>query len=156
MAIWQFEVLLLPADAVRTREGTIPPTVPATLLDVDELWGGAPFEASDRAWLDSALPADCSSYRGVLCWGTDQGNRVSVVVRGRCIEEMSVRIDVRRVDDAFLRFTCALADRWGCVFLFPDYRVIPSMEGELRAAIAESDAARFVADSEGFLDDLRS
>jgi hypothetical protein len=81
----------------------------------------------------------------------DDGDRIDVVWCDRSLEEISIRIDVRRLSFAFLESVVEIATRHGLILLLEDGRAINPEVGELLEVIKISAASRFVADPIAFL-----
>ncbi len=118
MAIWHFELALLPADSK-------PPRL------TNHGWVGQPLDRESVALLRpfisgllgrNAAHTSCTDPKNpavgsVLSYGSQDGNRIDLVDRGEEGIEAWATIDARSDADAFCAFLCQLASFWDCEFL---------------------------------------
>jgi hypothetical protein len=101
------------------------------------------------------LPSAPSWSPDVEIWGTDDGNRIDLLLDGARVAEVYLRVDVRQLPNAFLNSVVKLAQRFDCLWVTADdMQVLEPGVRALAATIQNSEAARFVADPELFLDEL--
>ncbi|MFG0253173.1 MAG: hypothetical protein ACF8NJ_09900 [Phycisphaerales bacterium JB038] len=149
MATWQLDVYVVPREAV---EGQLPNSVDAFLNG--DWWANRDLAPEALDALTEGLPRLPSWSRSVRAWGVEDGNRLDHVVDGGHLEEFRVRLDARSPDDDFIRRIIDFAVSSDCRIVTEDLRVLPPLESELKAALLDSRAARFVRDSQQYLDDL--
>lgn len=144
MAIWQFEVMLVPVRKIRRLYGRVPQAIPEEGWEAGDWWGGELLSDADQRFVGSRLPERAAWTAELSGWGTEDGNRVDIYVAGRRIVEASVRIDARMVDVSFVDFVAELAERWNCVLVTPELQIVPPLRTEILAAVSDSHARRFV------------
>lgn len=156
MAVWQFDVKLIPEGAVVAVCGCVPERV-QTEAHGTEWWDETdpPEDFADRLTilLGPSAPADWSSELRI--WGQMPGDRVDVFYVDGKICDIRARIDVREPDTRFVEGMVALADHCECVFVTKESAIIQAGLSDLCAAIAASSSARFTADPYGYLRSLK-
>src|SRR5688572_6363058 len=118
MALWQFDVRFVPRMTLLQAFGELPSILPEQ-SDWDIWWEGVEvhdelFDEIGGGW---SIHRQCADY---LAWGSDQGDRLEVYRTSDGLSGILARIDVRRVDDAFVRHICRVADRLGCLLMLRD------------------------------------
>ena len=137
MAIWQFDVCILPGSAPTLSHG--PDGYVATSVDActakrvmdwcEERW-------TRQTWMDD-----------FFVFGEDQGCRIDVLRDESGGAELSARIDLRSPHGDFCNAVTQLASGIDCVLFSPElWCPIPLEAGELATAASRSRAARFVDD----------
>ena len=147
MAMWQFDVSLVPVGVASGREVT---------SDVlDSAWRHEQPPSDYRDQISSLLPPMKSWSREVLIWGSEEGDRIDVLIEDENVANILARIDARVQPSQFAQAISRLAASWQCV-LVDDVSgsVIQADRESVRVALASSAAAAFVADPEAFLRQL--
>jgi hypothetical protein len=155
MAVWQYEVLLLPKSALVK----VFPQIPARLEDRDleefDWWDSVspPSEYADV--LGRILPASDTWNKDVQIWGLQDGNRIQVVNEQGHVVEISAFVDVRDLDMAFVNDLAEFALHCNCLILLKDLTLIEPNPYELVSRIEYSPAFQFVRNPERFMEQLR-
>jgi hypothetical protein len=89
----------------------------------------------------------------MMAWGTDDGNRVDVWYEGPRIAEVSVRIDARD-PHKFASTLASIASTFDLLGVTDDYSMHTLGVQQIVLDVANSPAAKFVADPETFLKTL--
>jgi hypothetical protein len=147
MATWQFDTHLVPASVVAGRE---------TALDVvDSAWRRQQPPSDYRDQISRPLPPAKSWSLEVLIWGSEDGDRIDILIENTRVANILVRIDARVQPSAFAQALSGLAASWECVLIDgASGSVIQPDREAIRVALASSEAAAFVADPEAFLRQL--
>jgi hypothetical protein len=151
MALWQIIFDPIPAASAQvggmaairlTREQLDAITLPVALDEQERL-----FEE-----LGHLLPEKSGWADDMRIWGDEKSHDVQVYFDAGEIECLQVRIDVTTPSIALVSGLCELAHSRRWVFATRDGKIVqPSTEAVIRA-ILQSDASRFVADPEAFLE----
>lgn len=179
MAIWQFHIYLIPKKSLLKKYGQVPTEL---VMDKDG-WSNyiqnanldteTDFEdALTIHWwldlninLDNILPllktfGDIQSWTqntdGLRSFGDTETNDISVCFNDttKIIEEISCRLDLRKLDKSFIDKVLSLATQFECLLMDRQGRLYqPSIEA-LFDTIKLSNANRFVGDPEQFFNDL--
>lgn len=157
MALWQFELELLPR-AWFTKTGE----------PIDVLFRNGNYDAS-IAWRDhqptsdiqsrmsGVLPARKSWSNELKLWGDEKGSDIQVWYENNLVESMGIRVDVRGKVVPLLIKIVDLANALDCVFLLPEKKsLIRSNIFELKKALSQSDAFSFVEDPQQFIARIES
>ncbi len=150
MALWQFDALLVPRKRLQELLGELPDRVSHQALDQGDWWEQYSLSEQDERLIASFAPPRPTWSSSLKSWGEEDGHRIDIYRENGNVEEVSVRIDARDVSSDFVQHVAALANRWDCVIVAADLHVIPALAGELRAAVEDSAAGKFVRDPEGY------
>jgi hypothetical protein len=155
MAVWQYEVLLLPKSAFVN----VFPQIPARLedRDLEEFdWWDSVLPPSDFAdVLGRILPASDTWSNDVQIWGLQDGNRIQVVNEQGQVIKITAFVDVRDLDMAFVNDLVNFALHCNCLFLLKDLTLIEPNPYELVSKNEDSSAFQFVRNPERFMEQLR-
>ena len=114
MAIWQFEVALVPAGTealVRTNRGYEMAPLPERAV------------AAMRPILDAGLGRPCLDEGETVSYGSLNGNRVNLIHNGAASYEIWMGIDARSDADYFCTLICAMARALDCDLFSPEFEV---------------------------------
>lgn len=151
MAIWQFEVALQPnkIGGDHLAAGRRPPESGQARL----------FERDDEDVLravDEILPRRNSWSKDLVLWGEESGNRVHAVLEAGKIAEVTARIDLRQIDDAFIAKIIEIARECDAHLQTADEQDVPAEKDRLLAAIQASESFRYVRDPQRYFGGLPS
>lgn len=149
MAVWQFDLYLIPA----TTE------LPSGGFETAADWAAESWNGKDPPLLEhwESLSRSLSCERtGVRdgAWGLQDSNCVFFGRGDEGPEGAHIRVDARSVDSRFLQAVCDLARSVNALFVTPDWCLLEPYPDALARAVAGSPARRFVEDPVGFLEDL--
>jgi len=150
MAVWQFDLHVLPASEVRRRTDECKSSE-ALLGFLNE---GMPWGASNASALvrvaDSLLTERTSWSDHLRIWGIEDGHRLDISFEDDVVGSVFVRIDMRDAPDFVERLAAiGLEEDW--VFLTDNGKLIEPSVADLAQAMIESPAAKFVEDPAAFL-----
>lgn len=162
MAIWQYDITLVPRAAVLRQHGTIPSELPGyrAVWNPEDVmnesypnyWRGFMPPESFSAEIESLLSPSQSWSQDALMYGTEDGNTIKIW-RGA---DITVRLDVRSPDLELLRAIIEFADKHN-LLLVSDTRgqpLEPSFESVIED-IRSSSAYRFCKDPMGYIERLK-
>lgn len=155
MAVWQYEMLLLPKEAVTKHFAGIPPCLDCRDLEGSEWWSDKSSPSDYVETLGRFLRLSESWSRDVQVWGEQDGNRFQVVKQHGKVVEMAAFIDIRRLDMRFVESVVAFAVHCNCLILLEDMTLLEPNACELLSRIKGSKSAHFVNNPEGFLERLK-
>jgi len=155
MAIWQFDLELLPTVAIESDPQIVEHSVTDKGIETAIWWANALLPEGVEDHLNSLLPKETSWSANLDQWGAEDGNRIDVFREEGYVESIQVRIDVREPSVSFLEGACKLAELLECKLLVLETSTVlePNLFS-LRRAIDTSRAARYVSDPRGFLAEL--
>jgi hypothetical protein len=152
MAIWQFDLHLLPEAGILRLYGHIPFAVPNDSIDHQSVWCDLP-PPTDISF-DHMLPHMKSWHPEVTQWGDGDSNRIDVARTAGQIADILVRIDVRKDALPFVQAITQFSEQNDLLILMENGHLIcPSVNRILRA-IHNSPAFKFVLDPAAFLEEL--
>jgi hypothetical protein len=141
VAIWQFEVFVVPHGGDRPRL-------------VGDGWAIPSMNSGARSRLEGELQNELgkpSEVAGTLVFGAENGDRVDLLAADDYCE-LAARIDARKLSAQFVEFICGLARNEGCYFFSPESgAMLQPSRADLESALAASRSARFCEDPRGFL-----
>lgn len=152
MAVWQYDILIIPQHKIEQLGS--PSCINNDLYDQIQWWNSSipPQDIARR--IDRILERSSSWSESLLTWGIEDGNRIDLMIENNLVSELQVRFDIRNLSKHFLQQVVGLANAFGGVFCSDEGTLIPPDLPSLARAMAASDAAHFVADPAGFLDNL--
>ena len=157
MATWQFSVVLIPESWAQENK-----YCPSSLFDEDGYYD------TDAVWkenqpnpefinlLSNLLPPAKSWSKEMLCWGNEEEHDIQVGYEGKFIESIHIRLDLNQKLNSILVKLVKVSKELNCVLFFPELKTITEAnEFELRMALQDSRAIKFVKDPHGYLDELQ-
>jgi hypothetical protein len=152
MALWQFDLHLLPRSSLLRRYNSIPIRVPRADFDDFDWWRDARFAANRELGSDFIILPETKSWSPFIrTWGDEDGDRVDLCFKENLLEAFFVRIDVRNISVSFLSSICKIAVEWDCLLLLENDLLVSPSVSNLMTAIRPSRSFRFVLDPEGFI-----
>jgi hypothetical protein len=154
LAVWQFDSILVPHEALAERFGHDALTKPIGWLPEAERdhdwWADRQPPPGYLDGLDALLPrydetVDC------IRWGVEDGDRVDALLEEGRLEELLVRIDLRDPNQDFIAGITKFAAALRCDVLTLDGSVGEADAPTLATLIQASRAMRFVQDPVAFL-----
>jgi hypothetical protein len=152
MALWQFNLLLIPKRLAPVLNRSARSDLTMEEFDSGEFWDGQHWDRASEQLIDKFSSKRASWDPTTQMWGEEGGDRLHVTVEGGKVVEITARIDARHVNNTFIQGLVALALHLDCVFVSNDFEVIPPLLHEVTAAMERSSARRFVSDPYKFLE----
>ena len=156
MALWQFELVLIPHERVVREFGAAEVQMDRSRWDATDWWSAHQPPDDFAARIAALLPPYPSWSPSILMWGSEDSDRVHVCLseEDSRVEEVSVRMDLRHPTEPFTRVLASLAEQFGCVCAVWPFRTFePSVE-RLLSEVAQSESARFVRAPRAYLEEL--
>ena len=151
MAVWQYRFWLLPRQSLVHRYNALPDQLSAS--DYEEAWSQQPTIDFTRV-IDQFVSRYHSWSPEILMWGEENGNRIHVVYENAKIASVSCRICPGKPYSDFAAGVVSLAELCDWVMVLThDVVALPCLE-TLIAAVAISNAEKFVTDPQAFLSGL--
>jgi hypothetical protein len=152
MAICQFDLYLLPRSDLLRKFGCIPDQIELSRID-DDWWETASWPSDYAQTLSSFIARGASWDEDLELWGTSDGNRIDIWREAGRVVELFVRIDVRRLDSAFLERIVRFSRSVDCLIWSPKARggLFEPCAERLQTEIRQSRAWEFVHDPAGYL-----
>ena len=120
MAIWQYDLYLIPRTKVENLYGEIPSHLDAEVFDEVEWWRGHQLADDVKESINQCSTPNKNALPGCQEWGTHEGNRISMGFDGEDISWIWVRVDVRSEYDSFVNCIIELAKDLDCLLLLND------------------------------------
>lgn len=114
------------------------------------------FPAEYRELLDAIVPRIRSWSRDVEWWGSEDGNRIDVLLERGWPTEGLIRVDLRELDIGFIDDVLRFAASVGFNLLDEDGHQIEPALGEFMLALRGSRAFRFVENPVRYMNRLRA
>lgn len=152
MAVWQFDLVAVPRCAVRDAFQDLPAQIPTEVFATRDWWRDQ--LPPDDSELASLLAPSTSWTAAIKAWGASDGNRIELYFDNEAFAELTIRIDLRDLNKAFMNGILQLATRHDYMFWTEDESLLKPTLDALIPEIAKSDAFSFVRDPHAFLDQL--
>jgi hypothetical protein len=149
MAIWQYDLFLIPRNNLERLFGVIPQVIDRSLTEQITLITGN----ENNFDISHILPKTSSWSNDIIAWGDIAGDYFSIL---RCDNnfEIKIRIDVRSISLKFIRAIIKLSIKNNCVFLLDDMSICEPVFETLIEKIRTSEASKFVDNPQIFLQNL--
>lgn len=150
MAIWQFDLHLVPRSRVIGVYSSLPKEIERDVFDSTEWWENYKPPSNFEELITSFLPANTSWIIDTKTWGEEDSHRVDVMYQDEEVSEIYVRIDVRKLHQSFVGNIVNLARDCDCLVLTQDKRLLEPHIDKLTFEIERSSAFQFVENPEVF------
>lgn len=124
MAIWQYDIYLIPRTNLKNLYGEIPSHLDAQVFDEVEWWRGHQVADDVKETINRCLTPNENALPGCQEWGTQDGNRISIGFEGEDISWIWIRVDVRSEYDSFVNCIIQLAKALDCLLLLNDELIL--------------------------------
>lgn len=154
MAIWQYDMHLIPRSSVLALVGHPAESLTQEQFDEMDWWYGLPvpdFSAS----FDACLSRTASWSPRIWLWGVVDATCVEVLFDdSERVQDCRARVDMRHSPREFLSCFVAFADRYDCLVLTPEWELRePDLEN-LVLQMRRSSAYRYCQDPLAFFRDV--
>jgi len=153
MATWQFDAILVPREQLSAPSGA-EPRVPVEAVEGTEWWAKRSLPVGYESRLDAALPRLPIATKGIMSWGTDDGDRVDVCLEDARVVEVRARFDAREAHPAFAELVATFAEWANAMFVTEEGEIVEADAAALLRELRNSSAHRFAVDPETYLDEL--
>ena len=156
MAIWQFELLLIPEERAVCELGSCDLQMTPEKWETTDWWSQHQPPVTFQARIAALLPVSLSWSPKILMWGSGWSDQIHVCLDDahEQTEEVSIRIDLSRPCQQFARAICDLAQHSGCVLVAWPCRIFPPAFERLMTEISASGAAHYVRAPREYLEGL--
>jgi len=155
MAIWQFDLHLLPRPNIIERYSSVPSQLSDKEFFTVNWWSGVALPTDYEPMLGSFLPKYTSWHKDISSWGAEDSDLIEIFLENKAPEEIVIHINVRKLDVSLLEKIAHFARLCDCLlFLDESRKLIEPDSLELYQEIKRSNAYKFVMDPEGFHDEL--
>jgi hypothetical protein len=154
MALWQYDIHLLPKQRVHQLLGSIPHQLDRETLDSANWWNSVATVEDCESTLSRFTQRRQTWDSTLSAWGSEDGNRIDLYLVDGAVAECFARLDVRSFDEDFLEGVLGFARRFDCLLVTPRLTLINPTQEALWQELRRSDAWRYVEDPESFLRSL--
>lgn len=159
MAIWQFNIYFIPRQTLFDIYGEV-----LTELEYEEALS-IPWWLNLHVNVGNLLPLLqqfgelqewTSEINGLRSFGDDETNDISVSYNKRTemVDDLSCRLDLRKIDRDFIAKVFSIATHFDCLLMDCKGKLFQPLIEELSESIQLSSANRFVTDPRQFLEDM--
>ena len=157
MAIYQFQVVLIPSQWASDAESSIDSLYDEEGYDVSEAWRRYQPTSVIAPLLKKVLPEGKAWDSEQKVWGNEEFSDVQVWFDNGKIESITIRLDLREDISQLASRVVDLTTELNCVLFLPgSKKIIQPDVFELNKMANESNAAKYVKDPEGFLSGVGS
>ena len=155
MATWQFSVVLIPASWAEENSYSSSALYDDEGYDTECAWKGRQPESGFKAVLGSILPPSKSWHEELLTWGNEKEHDIQVWFENETIDGIHIRLDLNQDLNEIIVKVVKSAKVLNCALFFPVLKlVVEANEFELKSAIKNSNAAKFVRNPHEFLNEI--
>lgn len=147
MAVWQFNVEIIPEHVIAQREA-----ISVEELD-EELWWQEQQPSEDfLIELANILPAYKSWSEDLSQWGRQESDLIEVWREAGKIESVSARIETREINYSFIRQLLGCVNKYRCRLVYSRYRtVLPQSYDKFLEALTDSPNYKVVSNPSEWL-----
>jgi hypothetical protein len=151
MALWQFELHLIPSSAAQV-DGV--DAIRMTREQLDKISPDVSAEKMPDLFqrLSVLLPEKEAWTPDLRIWGDEKSHDVQIWFEGTRIEDFQLRLDVANPSLPLVSGMCSLARDLQCVFAAREGAIIPPSAEAIVRGIMQSPAMRFVRDPQGYIE----
>ena len=154
MAVWQFQVRLLP-QAVAATEGLFPGgELAEAQRESIAWWDKSKLDSEAMQRLRDVLPLGKTWSKELEVFGDLEATCVTILRDGARPTEVSAKLDLRSLSQGTMDAVLDVAQRLNCFLVTDDNTILKPVAASLAVEIEMSPAYRFVRDPHGFLSDL--
>ncbi len=155
MALWQFDVRVVPRAALENATGDVPLTMSQSeYLNKDHDWSEYGTLEGLAETLSETLKTRKTWSADIKGWGEEDGDRVDIYYHSNVPESWSVRFDMRSLDHPFTIKIVDLAADYNAVFVTQERYVISPSYSKLLARMQRSSSFKFVENPEKFFNQI--
>jgi hypothetical protein len=130
MAVWQYNIFIVPEEEVKSFFGD------KSYISFEDLngvnfWKYQKIDTEDFNVFEEVLPRKRSWSNDIVLFGDESSNCLEILINENKIEEITARIDLRCDYEFFLKFLCDFSLKNDFVFLdnslkvlYPDYNIM--------------------------------
>lgn len=155
MAIWQFDIYLLPIEKLRTRYSQIPTNISGEDFSTELWWDGIKSPINIQQKLDLFLDRGNSWHSDLIVWGNENETRVDIYFSDINVKVIFIRIDVRKINMDLIQNLLNFAKYCNCYLFCPeDLSLIPPELNTLLSKVKKSKAVLFSQNLEEWLNKI--
>ncbi|MCP4146434.1 MAG: hypothetical protein GY757_01665 [bacterium] len=155
MAIWQYDVVLIPIQSLKEHFKNVPNKLDLNSYDNIEWWKDTPLSKDLEFRISKILPANTSWSPEIKIWGNEDSHCIKLVTDGSYVEEILIRIDLRNLSVKFLEKIIEFTSSADCLLYTHGLLLMEANINLLIEDIKQSDSAKFLLDPVGFLKNLK-
>lgn len=154
MAVWQFKAALIPTDWVNRNQDISALFIDGS-FDGTPAWAGFTRADSLSAVFNEAFARGNCWSPDLTAWGDEESNDIHLWREQGHVDEVSVRIDMRIVDQRFIETVMEIANQFELsMLLMESKKNIGTDINKLMEEAGSSRAAAFARDPVGYLKSL--
>lgn len=125
MAIWQRTIVLIPAQWVEDKNYSVEALYNADgYFDTACVWKHHQPNVQIDKLLDNVLVRTESNISDFKMWGNSSSNEITISVNDESIDEIVIRVDLRKDISNFCFSICQLAKKLQCFLFIPNIKLL--------------------------------
>jgi hypothetical protein len=154
MAIWQWDVWIIPKTEVLKLFSTIPEFMDLDWFESVEWWNNV-SKIKLKTTFESLLPNyDTPWAKNTQSWGSDEGDRIELRIEDEKIIDVVIRVDLRELNVNFLHSLVKFSEFNDFLFYsFESNKFIEPDSQKLLGEIKKSRKITFLQNPENFFED---
>ena len=155
MAIWQFNIEFIPRKWAEENNYNASLLYSEEGYDTEIAWLNNQPINDFQSILSNIFPPSKSWHENLLCWGNEKEHDIQVWFENNEIDSFQFRMDLNQKLNSLISKVINTAKELDCVFFYPEHEIITiANEFELKKALNNSGAAKFINDPQGYLSSL--
>ncbi|WP_039033180.1 hypothetical protein [Shewanella sp. ECSMB14102] len=155
MATWQFLVVLIPASWAEENSYSSSALYDEEGYDTECAWNGRQPESDFKDTLGEVLPPSKSWHEELLTWGNEKEHDIQVWYENETIDGIHIRLDLNQNLNEIIIKVVKAAHALNCALFFPELKLVAEANVfEMKNAIKNSNAAKFVSNPQEFINEL--
>lgn len=154
MAIWQYRLMFLPEQVLRSKYDVLPLAIPQDLAEDFAWWSNTQPPVGFERQISLILTERASWSTSMRIWGEKHGDDAYVLYLDESkseVREIEFRINTGAISPELVHRICVFARQMGCVLMTSDYGILAPDESMVLNAVNHSIAKKFVDDPEAAL-----
>ncbi len=153
MAVWQFDLQMMPNQIGPDAQGYIDSAITDDGLDTTNWWlTNQPNEDYRQIIASVFTPLD-SWFPEILRWGGEDLVLVEAFLTDGQLEGIGIRVDVRNIDHESIAKLTQLVARLDCqIYVMENQQIVAPDADSFMPHLAKSKAVEFVRDPKGFIE----
>jgi hypothetical protein len=156
MATWQCDFQLILDSWLRANYGEMPVSLPDEILADEDWWQTGSLSNDYAAQLSIFAPRTKSWSENLEMYGAEDGNCVQVLRDKGNIVSVSMRFDLRQIDQQFMTGAILFAHEQQCHWVDFDGKIVASEQTQFLGALKKSRAYRFVSDPHKYFEEIKN
>ncbi len=152
MALWQFELNLIPKKVFVKDDGSFPLQLSEDELDSISGWNDAELSLEASTLIERFLPKNPSRSQNHVLWGKEDLSCIHIFYDNGLQTSVWIRLDLRDFNKNLIDLVVDLSKLMDAIGINDNGELFPVSKNSLKEQVLKSNAFKFVSDPRGFFD----